>query len=162
MTDEMLKDVVETHAPSVYRLAYARTGNRDDAEDIVQEVFLRLVRANPELHDGEHVKAWLLRVTVNCCNSLFRSPWKKRVEPLDEGMPAALPEEHGEVLDAVLSLPGQYRTAVHLFYYEELSIREVARVLGKSEQAVKNLLHRARGLLRDKLKGGADDALGRV
>ena len=153
MDDTELKNIVERFAPSVYRLAYARTGNRTDAEDVMQETFLRLVRAAPEFREVEHCRAWLLRVTVNCANSLFRSPWRRRTVPLDEALVQEETGTRGEVLDAVLALPKQYRMAVHLFYYEGLSCKEAAAVLGKSEQAVKNLLHRARNLLREELKG---------
>ena len=67
------------HAPAVYRLAYARTGSRADAEDVMQEVFLRLVKAGPDFDSEEHAKAWLLRVASNCANDLFRLPWRRRV-----------------------------------------------------------------------------------
>ena len=79
------------YAPAVYRLAYARTGNRADAEDVMQEVFLRLVKARPSFGSGAHAKAWLLRVAANCASDLFRLPWRKREEPLEEDVSA--PEE---------------------------------------------------------------------
>lgn len=160
MDREELKEMVETHAPSVYRLAYARTGDREDAEDVMQEVFLRLVRSAPELRDGEHCRAWLLRVTVNCAASLHRSPWRRRTQPLDENMADEAwdgPEENG-VLEAVLALPPQYRVPVHLYYYEGLSVKETAQAMGKSEQTVKTRLHRARAMLKERLKGAYEDA----
>ena len=159
MERESLKRIVETHAPSVFRLAYARTGNRDDAEDVMQEVFLRLVRSAPEFRDDGHCRAWLLRVTANCAASLHRSPWRRRTQPLDENLPGEAwdgPEEYG-VLEAVLALPPQYRVPVHLYYYEELSVKETARVMGKSEQTVKSRLYRARAMLKERLKGAYED-----
>lgn len=161
MDETELREIVERHAPSVYRLAYARTGRHADAEDVMQEVFLRLVRARPEFRDEGHCKAWLLRVTANCAVSLFRSPWKSRTEPLNENLPAEEPElepDLAEVVDAVLRLPEKYRAAVHLFYYEQMSVKEIGLTLGKSEQAVKTVLFRARGLLRETLKGVFDNA----
>lgn len=160
MEQEELRRIVEANAAAVYRLAYARTGDRDDAEDVMQETFLRLVRAAPGFRDGEHCRAWLLRVAINCANSLHRSPWRRHTQPLDEGRPEEAwepPEENG-VLEAVLALPKQYRVAVHLYYYEGFSVKEVAQATGKSEQAVKNRLFRARALLRETLKGAVDDA----
>lgn len=137
----------------VYRLAYARTGRRDDAEDVTQEVFLRLVRSAPDFRDEEHRKAWLLRVTVNCAGDLFRSPWRKRHRPLEEADSLAAPEqEESGVLDAVHALPERYRAVVHLFYYEELSVAEIADILGKSQGAVRTRLSRARALLREFLE----------
>ena len=149
------------YAPAVYRLAYARTGSRTDAEDVMQEVFLRLMKAGPVFESEEHAKAWLLRVASNCASDLFRLPWRRREEPLTED--AAAPEEPGEgsVTQAVLSLPARYRIPIHLYYYEEYSVAEIAGIMGKSEGTVKSWLSRARALLRDKLKeeGCVDDSV---
>ena len=142
------------YAPAVYRLAYARTGCQADAEEVMQEVFLRLVKAAPVFDSEDHARAWLLRVASNCANDLFRLPWRKREEPLEEDVSA--PEEPGEgsVTQAVLSLPARYRVPIHLYYYEEYSVAEIAGIMGKSEGTVKSWLFRARALLRDKLKEG--------
>ena len=133
--------LAEQYAGMLYRLAYARTGSRADAEDVMQEVFVRLLRARPEFRDEEHAKAWLLRVGACCAADVLRAPWRRR---------------EGGVVEAVLALPAKYRTAVHLYYYEELSVAEIAAVLGKSEGAVKSRLFRARALLRRYLKEDGD------
>ena len=140
------------YAPAVYRLAYARTGSRADAEDVMQEVFLRLLKARPVFASETHAKAWLLRVASNCVSDLFRLPWRKREEPLGAETAAPEPPETGSVTQAVLSLPARYRIPVHLYYYEEYSVAEIAAITGKSEGTVKSHLFRARALLRDKLK----------
>lgn len=140
------------YAPAVYRLAYARTGSRVDAEDVMQEVFLRLIQAKPIFSSQSHAKAWLLRVTSNCANDLFRLPWRRRERPLEEEMAISENPEAGSVTEAVLSLPVRYRIPVHLFYYEGYSVAEIAKIIGKSEGTVKTRLFRARKLLRDKLK----------
>lgn len=145
------------HAPAVYRLAYARTGSRADAEDVMQEVFLRLIRTRPAFSSQEHAKAWLLRVTSNCANDLFRLPWRKREEPLEEETAVSEDLEQGSVTDAVLSLPARYRIPIHLFYYEGYSVAEIAGIMGKSEGTVKSRLFRGRKLLRDTLKGKGED-----
>ena len=139
--------LAEQYAGMLYRLAYARTGSRADAEDVMQEVFVRLLRARPEFRDEEHAKAWLLRVGARCAADVLRAPWRRREGPLDDGLPAPEP---------VLALPAKYRMAVHLYYYEELSVAEIAAVLGKSEGAVKSRLFRARALLRRYLKEDGD------
>ena len=139
--------LAEQYAGMLYRLAYARTGSRADAEDVMQEVFVRLLRARPEFRDEEHAKAWLLRVGARCAADVLRAPWRRREGPLDDGLPAPEP---------VLALPAQDRMAVHLYYYEELSVAEIAAVLGKSEGAVKSRLFRARALLRRYLKEDGD------
>ena len=143
------------YAGDVFRLAYARTGSRADAEDIMQEVFVRLLRAGPDFADRAHARAWLLRVAANCANDWFRAPWRRREGPLTDSLPA--PEhEDGGVVEAVLALPAKYRTAVHLYYYEELSVAEIAKITGKSESAVKSRLFRARAMLREALKEDDD------
>lgn len=140
------------YAPAVYRLAYARTGSRSDAEDIMQEVFLRLIQAKPTFPSQAHAKAWLFRVTSNCSNDLFRLPWRRREEPLEEETAISEVPEEGSMTEAVLSLPARYRIPIHLFYYEGYSVAEIAKIVGKSEGTVKTRLFRARKLLRDKLK----------
>lgn len=144
------------HAPAVYRLAYARTGSRADAEDVMQEVFLRLVKADPDFDSEEHAKAWLLRVASNCANDLFRLPWRRREEPLDENLSAPERPEEGSVTQAVLSLPARYRIPIHLYYYEGYSVAEIAKILGRSEGTVKSRLFRARDLLRNQLREEED------
>lgn len=143
--------LVARHAQAVYRLAYARTGSREDAEDVTQETFLRLVRTAPEFADEDHCRAWLLRVAMNCAGDLFRSAWRRHTRPLEEAEQVPAPEEGG-VLAAVLALPERYRAPIHLFYYEGLSTAEIAAVLGKSEGAVRTRLSRARTMLRGVLE----------
>lgn len=154
MDGEEVERIVKRYAAPIYRLAYARTGNHADAQDVMQEVFLRLLRANPALESEDHCRAWLLRVAANCANDLFRAPWR-RSQPLSEGLPAPEPETGG-VLEAVLALPGKYRIPVHLYYYEGLSVAEIAAALGRSEGVVKTRLFRARGMLRLALEEGEE------
>ena len=142
------------YAGDIFRLAYARTGQRADAEDVMQEVFVRLLRARPAFRNGEHARAWLLRVAANCANDWFRAPWRRREGPLAESLPAPEGPEPGGALEAVLTLPPKYRIPIHLYYYEELSVAEIAAVLGKSQGAVKSRLFRARAMLRELLKEG--------
>ena len=159
MEREEAARLVEAHGQAVYRLAYARTGSREDAEDITQETFLRLVRAAPAFRDEAHCRAWLLHVAMNCTRSLFRRPWHRRDLPLEEAANAAAPEgERGDVLEAVLNLPEQYRAPVHLFYYEDLTVEQIAKIMGLREGTVRTRLSRARGMLRDMLKEDEEHA----
>ena len=150
MDQQEAQQLVEAHGQAVYRLAYARTGSRADAEDITQETFLRLVAAAPVFRDENHCRAWLLRVALNCAADLHRSAWRRRRVTLEEAAAVAAPEpaEDG-VLDAVLALPEAYRAPVHLFYYEEMSVAEIAQVLGKREGTIRTRLSRARVMLRE-------------
>ena len=148
------EELVDKYAKLVYQLAYARTRSREAAEDIFQDVFLRLVSKRPVFDSEEHEKAWFCRVTVNCANSYWRNPFRRRTQPLDETRAGELaapgPEEGGGALDACLDrLSPQLRTVVHLYYYEGYSGPEIAALLGKGESAVRMALMRARQQLRD-------------
>jgi RNA polymerase sigma-70 factor (ECF subfamily) len=126
-------------------------GNVSDAEDMVQEAFLRAYEKAPEFISEEHEKAWLIRVTVNLCNSRLRSPWRKRREPLLDSYPAPKPEQR-ELLGHVLSLPPKYRAVIHLFYYEGYPVKDIAELTGQKESTVRSLLTRARQKLKSDLK----------
>lgn len=151
-----LEELYHTYADMVYRLAFLRTKSASDADDMVQEVFLRCVRNQPKWNDAAHQKAWLIKVTVNCTKSFLTSSWRKRTVPERDDVLTEM-EDHTDVYAAVLKLPEKYRTAVHLFYYEGYRINEIADVLGANESTVKSWLFRAREMLRDDLKGDYAD-----
>ena len=152
------EELLDRYAPLVYRLAFARTRSREAAEDVFQEVFLRLVSKRPELESEEHEKAWFCRVTINCANSYWRNPFRRRTQPLEEtGELTAPPPEEGGELDACLDrLSPDLRVVVHLYYYEGYSTPESAGLLKKSESAVRMRLMRARRRLRDYLEEGGN------
>lgn len=150
-------EVISQHSAMVYRLAYARTGSRADAEDVYQEVFFRLFRTKPRIESAEHLRAWLIRTTIHVSISLFRSAWRRRVRPLPEGYdPPAVPPQQdprAEALhSALMCLPEKQRVAIHLFYYEEFSTEEIAKLLGENPSTVRSQLSRARKRLRTLLK----------
>ena len=145
------EEEIRRYADMVYRLAFARMGNTSDAEDVFQEVFLRYLTAAPAFASEEHRKAWLLRVTVNCAKKLHAAPWRHRTEPLDETV-AAPSREDIDLWEQLRRLPEQHRTVLHLYYYEGLSTREMAALLGRREATVRSQLTRARQKLRDNLK----------
>ena len=157
-TDDDVERLVRRYADTVYRLAYAKTGNRQDADDVFQEVFLRYVRKRPIWESEEHAKAWLLRVTVNCANSLLSSPFRRCSVPLDEEMQEAAARETlraSDLVQAVADLPGPYREIIHLFYYEDYTCEQIARALHRREATVRMQLTRARRLLRQAMEGDA-------
>jgi len=158
MNNEEAARLAARFAGAVYRLAYARTGSAADAEDVMQDVFLRLLTSAPDFADDDHAKAWLLRVTVNRTHDLFRSPWRRH-SPLEEAeaLPAREDPVPGDTLSAVLALPPKLRTVIHLFYYEDLPIHQIAQILNLREGAVKTRLSRARALLRQELLKGEEN-----
>ena len=143
------REIVEQYGDMVWRLSLARTANIHDAEDVFQVVFLRYLRHQDRLNGAEHIRAWLIRCTINCSKSLLSSPYRRRKAVLEDSLPAAdMDEEARAVYAAVLSLPQIYRTAIHLHYYEGLSVAEIARAAGCREGTVKSRLSRGRALLK--------------
>ena len=143
--------VIEYYSNMVYRLAFARTGTKHDAEDVYEEVFLRYLKKKPKFESEEHRKAWFLRVTVNCSNTFLSSVWQKRTEGLSEEI--LFTEKASQNLYYELQrLPVKYRSVIHLFYYEELSVEEIGHILNRKPATVRTQLTRARELLRGMLK----------
>lgn len=140
----------------VYRLALVQMKNTSDAQDIVQETFLQLVKKKPAFESGEHAKAWLIRVALNRCHSLHRSSWWKTTVQLSEEVPQPEQPESSGLLAEVQALPEKYRAAVHLYYYEDLPLQDIAQILNISYSAAAQRLSRARGLLKNALEGAAD------
>lgn len=138
-----VEELLERYASMVYRLAFARTQNRHDADDILQEVFLRYIRCAPEYMTEEHRKAWLIHTTLNCTKSLLSSAWFRRTVPLEECLQSKM-QPYSEVYDAVMRLPVKYRTIIHLYYYEGYTVRKIAHLLCTKESTVKSQMHRAR------------------
>lgn len=147
-----LEQLVLTHEDTLYRAALALLGDVQEAEDAVQDAFLRYIEKRPVLNDGDHARAWLLRVTINGCKSRLRAPWRRRRVPMPESLSAAAPEER-EALEAVYALPPRDRAVVHLFYYEGYKTAEIAAMTGEAEGTVRSRLSRARKKLKALLEG---------
>ena len=148
-----LEEAMERYQTMVFRLAYSYTRSRSDAQDLCQEVFLRYYCRRPIFASEEHRRAWLLRVTVNRCKSHLSSWWVRRTVPLDDRIP--MPEPEALQLDEALRQLGEKdRLVIHLFYYEECSTREIAKMMHCTEGAVRTRLTRARQRLGEILKGG--------
>lgn len=153
-----LDSLFQTYGDMVYRLALVRTRSAADAEDVVQDVFLRCLKNKPSFESAEHQKAWLIKVTVNCSKTLLGSAFRRHSVPEDATGELASEDEMPDstVYDAVMKLPEKYRTAIHLYYYEEYSVKDIAAVMRTTESTVKSWLHRARGMLKEELGGDFD------
>ena len=165
MTRMECVEAMKTYSDMVYRIALNYCKNKYDAEDITQEVFCKLVRVSDvpsamegiTFNDEEHLKRWLIRVTINQCHSLFTTPWHKKTkyledEELREG--AYNIEEKNELYQLVMSLPKKYRIVIYLYYYEEYATKEIGEILEIKEATVRKQLMRGRDILKDKLKEG--------
>ena len=151
-TPAELEQVMNTYGKVVYRLAYSQVRSKADADDIYQEVFLRYYQKRPQFESEEHRRAWLLRTTLNRARTLFSSAWFRRTVPLDECIAFTQPEEQ-RLDEALRMLKPKDRTLLHLFYYEELSVKEIASLLGRKESTVRTQLTRARRRLAEIVKG---------
>lgn len=159
MTEQELSNAMKTYGDTVYRLALCRLQNAADAEDVYQDVFLRLLEQRTGGWDGERTKAWLIRAALNRCADLGRARRRRGgVISLDEVPDMARPvdQEAAELWDAVGRLPEKLRTAVHLFYGEGYESGEIGALLGVPAATVRSRLRRARAELKD-LLGGFDD-----
>lgn len=143
-------ELFRRYGDSVYRLAWSYTGSRQDAEDVTQTVFLKLLEGRARLEAGRE-RAWLFQVTANECRSLWRKLSRHRWEPLEEAADLAAPEERS-VLKAVMAMPAADRAVLYLFYYEGYSTREVGELLRISQTAVTTRLQRARKKLKKQLE----------
>ncbi len=151
--------LVREYQERIYRTAFSICGNRQDAEDVVQNTFLKYIQSSREFESEEHIKAWLIRTAVNLSKNMVTAFWHRNKVPLEdylETVPFESPGDAG-LIEAVLALPVNYRIVIHLYYYEEYSIRDISRILRISESAVKNRLLRGRRRLKESLDESADD-----
>ena len=158
-SEEEAGRVVEQYADLVRRICMIHLKNYEDSEDIFQTVFLKYVLRSEPFDSQEHEKAWIIRVTVNACRDLLKSFFRSRTVSLDQLIERSqdMPEDHSDILEAVLELPARFRDVVYLHYYEGYTAPEIGRILKKNPNTVYTLLARARQLLKTKLEGVIDD-----
>ncbi len=154
-----IREICTKYGDRLYAAAFNITRQRQDAEDAVQEALLRLFRSEKEFESEEHVKAWLIRVTINIAKSTCTSFWHRNRVPYEDYMDDIPFEDENDkdLMEAVLSLPDKYRIIVHLYYYEGYKTREIADTLKLSENTVKTRLLQSRKLLKTKLEGWQDE-----
>ena len=155
-----IDSIIDRYQNTVYGLALARTGNRADADDVFQEVFIAYFQSGKVFRDENHRKAWLLRTTVNQARRVTASTWRQKTVPLSEreDVPVQFREpEENRVWEALQDLVEDYRLPIYLFYFQELSTQEIAKVLAIRPGAVRMRLTRGREQLREKLKGAYFD-----
>lgn len=157
--------IIDRYQNTVYGLALARTGNRADADDVFQEVFIAYYQSGMVFRSEAHRKAWLLRTTINQSRRVTSSSWRQKTVPLSEreDTPVQFREpEENRVWEALQGLAEDYRLPIYLFYFQELSTQEIAKVLAIRPGAVRMRLTRGRDQLREKLKGEYFDESGIV
>ena len=153
MSNEEFTIFAEKYMDTIYRVAYSWTKNTDDANDVTQDVLIQLYKTTKEFESDSHMKNWLIKVTVNRCKMIFRSPWSKMEDIENYGETLGFEDEsYLDLFQAVMNLDKKYRVPLMLFYYEGYSTAEIASLLGIPEKTVSTRLFRAKGRLRDYLK----------
>lgn len=148
---------IDEYSDMIRRLCMLHLKNYADTEDIFQTVFLKYALSSVEFENKEHEKSWLIRVTLNACKDLLKSFFRKRTVSIDQVIeqPAPVPQDHRDVLEAVLSLPKKYKDVVYLYFYEGYTAPQISKILGKNVNTVYTLLTRSKKMLKTKL--GGDD-----
>ena len=149
-----VQQLIERYQNSLYAAAFNTCQNQMDAEDVVQETFVQYYTSRKEFESEQHIRAWLLRVVINKARNINRTFWKKNKRSLEDYIETlTFPDSQSrDLFEEVMKLPDKYRIVIHLFYYEDYSVREIADILKLSESNVKVRLSRGRALLRDSLK----------
>ena len=159
VTKDYISDLLDKYSDMVLRIAYTYLKNRADAEDIVQDVFLRIIDKKPSFNDESHEKSWLIRATINMCKNKVNMFWNKNKCSIDDVQEFAVSDKYNtdtSVFQALMALGEKYRVVVYMYYYEGYSTPEIADVIGKNETTIRSLLHRARNKLKDMLKEDYD------
>lgn len=151
-----IKDIIDNYSDMVYRIALTRCGNVENAEDVFQNVFMKLSEKMPKFKTEEHKKAWLIRVTINFSKNINMSAWNRKVITLDENIEFETKEE-SDVFSVVCDLPQNYRTVIYLYYYEGYKVDEIAKLMSSTSGTIKTWLYRARDILKTKLEGGFEN-----
>jgi len=144
-----LEELFERQHRRIYRIAMLMLKSTNDAEDAVQNVFLKYLEKNMEFQDEEHETAWFITVTRNYCKDQLKTYWKKNIEmgQIPE-VPFYDEEEDDEMLEVILTLPAKYKDVIYLYYYEEYSIAEMSRILDRKESTIQTQLATARKRLK--------------
>lgn len=154
MEDKEYANIVDKYANTVYRVAFSYCKSNYDADDVLQNTFLKLLNTDTDFKDEDHIRKWLIRVAVNECKNLFSSFWRRNIGSLEtlDTEPVFSKLEENDLYEVVMQLPKKYKIVVHLFYYEGYATSEIAQILHMKETTVRTQLVRARKRLKQQLK----------
>lgn len=150
--DKNIEVIVHTYGDILYRLCYIMLQNCSDAEDVVEETIIKYIEKKPQFKDDEHIKAWLITVAKNKCRDLLRYRQKHSHFDIDEVRETPSQEEKNDsdILHVLMTLPEKFRLVLTLYYVEELKTEEIAKIIGKTQSAVKMRLQKGRRMLKEK------------
>lgn len=153
--DDIFKEKYERYSKLLFRIAFLHLGNAYDAEDVLQNVFMKLLYSSPKFTDDEHEKAWLIRVTQNHCKNILKSSSHRNNGELNNEITQDKEQDLSKAIDIsqkIKALPANYKTAIYLHYYEDLTTEQISKILKISQSAVKMRLKRGRELLKSELE----------
>ena len=152
-------ELIACYQDNLYAVAFNICKNQMDAEDVVQETFVQYYTTKKQFEDQQHLRAWLIRVAINKAKNMTRTFWRRNKCSLEDYMETLTFEDTDSrnLFEEVMKLPDKYRIIIHLFYYEDYSVKEIAKILKLSESNVKTRLSRGRTLLRNTLKEAWDN-----
>ena len=147
-----IKVLVNKHSNMIFRICYGILCNKDDAEDAMQDTFLKYLTKAPEFESDEHEKAWLIRVATNVSKNMFILRYKRKSIDIDELVDVGVTNEDKYVFEAISELPVKYKIVMMLYYIEGYSVKEVSKIISASEDAVRKRLQKGRELLKLKIE----------
>ena len=149
-----VQELFETYQNSLYVAAFNVCKNAEDAEDVVQDTFIQYYSLKKEFEDEQHIRAWLIRVAINKAKNINHTFWRRNKLPIEDYMETLVFEtsEAENLFETVMQLPEKYRIVIHLYYYEDYAVSEIANILKLTESNVKIRLSRGRGMLKETLK----------
>ena len=157
LSEEEFDKKYQIYKPIIYSIAYTYVKNQNDADDIIQDVFVKYLKSDIVFNDDNHEKYWLIRVTINTAKNFVSSTWKKRVVLDDDYVSRASEEaskESNRYFEVITSLPSKYKDVITLYYYEDLSVEEIANTLQVSISCVKKRLERGREKIKKEIENG--------
>ena len=150
-----IEEIVDKYSNMIMQIAYQNVFNKSDAEDITQEVFIKLMKNIEKFNNEEYMKAWLIRVTINMSKDYNKSFWNKNTTGIDENL-KIFGEEYQEVFKEISKLKPKYRNVIYLYYYQGYKIKEIAELMSMNENTVSSCLTRARKNLKELLDEGGE------
>lgn len=153
-TDKEIAEIYKRNMKTVYRVCFAYMKNPSDTEDAVQDTFYKLIKSGTIFENEEHEKAWLIRAATNACKNTLRYWFRRHQDLADyENLQGAGSIEIDDTFDVVMGSPDKYKAVIYLYYYEGYTTPEISNILGKPQSTIRNYLHEARGVLKEKLGG---------
>ena len=149
-----IKELVNKHSNMIFRICYGILCNKDDAEDAMQDTFLKYLTKAPKFESDEHEKAWLIRVATNVSKNMFILRYKRKSIDIDELVDVGVTNEDKYVFEAISELPVKYKIVMMLFYIEGYSVKEVSKIISVSEDAVRKRLQKGREILKLEIEKG--------